>query len=66
MAGDLFDPEQPWRVHREEGGELKRGRSSGENQLHSPGGLEVNAPTVKHLPACFVLLLIWLFSLFPH
>lgn len=34
---------------RAAGWRLRRGRSSAENQLHSPGGLEVDAPTVKHL-----------------
>ncbi|KAI9533745.1 hypothetical protein NQZ68_019826 [Dissostichus eleginoides] len=33
-------------VGREAGWRLRRGRSSPENQLHSPGGLEVNAPTL--------------------
>lgn len=67
VAGDLFDPEQPWRVRGGEGGgvEVKERKILSRKPAPRPRRPGSRRPHCKALTAHFVLLLIWLFSLFP-
>ncbi len=67
LAGDLFDPEQPWRARSGEGGglEVKEGKILSPKLAPRPWRPGSRRPHCKALRAHFVLLLIWLFSLFP-
>ena len=68
MAGDLFDPEQPWRARSGEGDEpeVKEGKILSRKPAPRPWRPGSRRPHCKALTAHFVLLLIWLFSLFPQ
>lgn len=67
MAGDLFYPEQPWRAHSGEGCrvEVKEEKILSRKPAPWPWRPGSQRPHCKALTAHFVLLLIWLFSLFP-